>query len=132
MLKTLICTASFFALGFMASNAQTNTERYDKEMAKYKQTNTFENCVRPSLIKQTKVLDDQHIIFEMRNNRVYLNTLDHKCSRLGFERSITYNVRGGRLCSTDVVSVLDTTVGAGPGCFLGKFEILEKLPKDGD
>lgn len=132
MLKTLICTASFFALGLMASNAQTNSERYDKEMAKYSQTGTFEKCVRPSLIKQTRVLDDNHIIFEMRGNRVYLNTLDHKCSRLGFERSITYDVRGNKLCSLDVVSVFDTTLGAGPGCFLGEFELLEEIPKDND
>ena len=130
MFKIIICTASFFVLGFMSSSAKSNLERYEKEMSKYKQTNVFEKCVRTRFIKQTKVLDDNHIIFEMGNRKVFLNTLDHKCSRLGFERSITYSVRGGRLCSTDVVSVLDTTLGAGPACFLGKFQVLERLPKD--
>ena len=132
MFKTLIWSAVFFAMGFTATFAITNAERYAKEMAKYKQTNEFENCISPSRIRETKVLDDSHIIFEMRGGRVYLNTLEHKCSRLGFERSITYTVRGNRLCNIDIVYVLDSTFGAGPSCFLGKFEILEKLPKESD
>jgi len=130
MFKILICAASFIAMGFTATFAITNAERYAKEMAKYKQTNEFENCISPSRIKQTKVLDDSHILFEMRGGRVYLNTLESKCSRLGFERAITYTVRGNRLCNVDIVYVLDPTFGNGPSCSLGKFEILEKLPKE--
>jgi len=133
ILFLVACTgAGILTFGFVANSAETQSERYSKAMAKYKQTNTFENCVMPSRIRQTTVLDDNHILFEMRNRRVYLNTLDHKCSRLGFERSIAYDVRGSRLCNTDVVSVFDSTTGVGPGCFLGKFELLEKLPKEGD
>ena len=133
MMKILISAVGIFALTVsVAFSFVSKEERFAKEMAKYTQTNTFENCIRPHQIKRTNVLDDNHILFEMRGNQYLLNTLDHKCSRLGFERSISYTVRGGRLCNTDIVSVFDATMGPMSSCFLGKFEILEKLPKDSD
>jgi len=127
MLKTLISSASLVILMATSTFADTGAERFAKEIAKYKQTDSFENCIRPRNIKRTKILDDNHIIFEMRNKKFFLNTLERKCPRLGFERAIAYNVRGGRLCNVDIVSVLDP-VGTGATCFLGKFETLEKLP----
>ena len=131
MFKVILFIASIFVIATVSVFADTQSERFAKEMAKYKQTNVFENCVQHNRIKRTNVLDDNHILFEMRNNKYFLNTLDHKCSRLGFERSIAYTVRTSKLCSYDIVSVFDP-IGMGPGCFLGKFEVLEKLPRGRD
>jgi hypothetical protein len=133
MMKILISALGIFNLTLsVAFSFVSKEERFAKEMAKYSKTNTFESCISPQQIKRTNVLDDNHILFEMRGNKYLLNTLDHKCSRLGFERSISYTVRGGRLCNTDTVSVFDNSLGPISSCFLGKFEILEKLPKDSD
>lgn len=131
MLKSLMSAVCLIVLMTTSVSADTGAERYAKEMAKYKQTDTFENCIRHQSIKRTKVLDDNHIIFEMRNKKFFLNTLERKCPRLGFERAISYTVRGGRLCNVDFVSVLDP-LGIGATCFLGKFEALEKLPAESD
>lgn len=131
MFKYLIGAVSLIVLMVSSVSADTKADRYAEEMAKYKQTDTFENCIRHQSIRRTKVLDDNHIIFEMRNKKYFLNTLDHHCPRLGLERAITYNIRGGRLCNVDVVSVLDS-LGIGATCFLGKFEILQKLPNDNE
>jgi len=131
-MKILISALGIFTLTLsVAFSYVTKEERYAREMAKYTQTNTFENCISPHRIRDTNVLDDNHIIFEMRDRRILLNTLDSTCRRLGFERSISYTVRGGKLCNTDTVSVFN---GVGPvaSCFLGKFELLEKLPKESD
>lgn len=130
MMKIMIAILCFFALSITSGFSETKAERYAKEMAKYKQTDTFENCIRPQRIKRTKVLDDTHIIFEMRGKKVFLNTLDFKCSRLGFERKFAYSIYGSRLCNTDTISVLDSFMGASGGCGLGKFQVLEELPRD--
>ncbi|MCP5382629.1 MAG: hypothetical protein H6912_09705 [Kordiimonadaceae bacterium] len=131
MLKKILYTGLVFVFGTSIAFSDTNEERFAKEMEKYKQTGEFQNCIINSQIRRTRVLDDIHIIFEMNGNKAYLNTLDNKCPNLGFERSIKYTSRGNQLCSTDVISVLrphDT----GASCFLGKFEILEKLPRKDD
>lgn len=131
MYKLLFASISSFALLASASFAQNSAERYAREMAKYKQTGTFENCIRHSSIRRTKVLDDKHIIFEMRGKKTFLNTLDHKCHSLGFLRKVGYSVHGNRLCSYDSISVLDD-LGPRGACGLGKFELLEKLPENNE
>ena len=131
MLKKLMFTAFIFALGTSVGFSETNEDRFAKEMEKYKQTGEFENCITNSQIRRTLVLDDIHILFLMNGSRAYLNTLDHKCPGLGFERRIKYTVRGNQLCSTDVVNVLRPH-DIGAPCFLGKFEKLEKLPTKDD
>ena len=85
MMKILISALGIFILTLcVAFSFVTEEERFAREMAKYTQTNVFENYIRPHQIKRTNVLDDNYIIFEMRGKQYLLNTLDHKCSRLGF------------------------------------------------
>lgn len=129
MIRTLITTLSVFTLCFGISFAETGSERYEKEMAKYKQTEKFENCIFNRSIKRTKVLDDSNIIFEMRNDRVYLNTLNNRCPSLRFSRQFAYKPTNNRLCGYDIISVFDSS-GPKGSCGLGQFELLEKLPDD--
>jgi hypothetical protein len=85
---------------------------------------TPQDCVLVSRIDQTEALDDQNIIFRMRGNEVYRNTLPRKCPGLERENRISYVARGGRLCSIDTISVLeDFGFGLRPGftCRLGEF-----------
>lgn len=119
----------FASIAIMASSLAfaENTERYTKEMAKYDQSGEFKNCIKPYNIKNTKVLDNNHILFEMRGKRYLLNTLDHECHSLGFTRSFGYTVRGGSLCGHDIITVLDNGDNRG-ACGLGKFEVLNKKP----
>ncbi|WP_138379671.1 hypothetical protein [Luteithermobacter gelatinilyticus] len=123
-------------LGLLASAAsgaaEDSTESDDplKELDKFTRTGKYENCVTLTQIDSTKVLDDQHILFEMKGRKYYLNKLPHKCSRLGFEKSFTYRLSINRLCNVDIITVIDTTSGiVGPSCGLGKFELLE-MKKD--
>ncbi len=129
MNRLIVTFFGVFTLFIGVSSADTAAERYEREMAKYKQTNTFENCIRNGSIKRTKVLDDRNIIFEMRNNTVYLNTLDNKCNSLGFTRQFSYKPTNNRLCGYDIISVFDS-IGPRGSCGLGQFELLEKLPEN--
>ncbi|MDG1995865.1 MAG: hypothetical protein P8J14_05180 [Emcibacteraceae bacterium] len=106
-----------------------NSKRYIKEMTKYDFAGEFKNCVKPYNIKSTRVLDNNHILFEMRGKRYLLNKLDHECPSLGFTRQFGYTVRGGSLCGNDIINVLDNgdTRGA---CGLGQFDVLTKKMKN--
>jgi hypothetical protein len=83
------------------------------------------HCVDLSRIKQTEILDDQHMLFRMNDGKQYLNTLPHRCP--GMRKDQPYLVRtiGDRLCDLDLVTMLDTApFGFMPGasCGLSKFE----------
>jgi hypothetical protein len=85
---------------------------------------TPEDCIIVSRIDQTDAIDDQNIIFRMRGDRVYRNTLPRKCPGLARENRISYKTTASRLCSVDTITVLeDFGVGFRPGftCRLGEF-----------
>jgi hypothetical protein len=85
---------------------------------------TPEDCVIVQRIDQTDALDDQTIIFRMRGDRVYRNTLPNKCPGLQRENRIAWATSTSRLCDIDTITVLeDFGVGFRPGftCRLGQF-----------
>ncbi|MCC3860479.1 hypothetical protein [Pseudemcibacter aquimaris] len=125
MLRVLIIGALTFGIGASVFAQEEKSERYNKEMAKYSQTGEFKNCVRANSIRRTKILDDQHIIFEMTGKNILLNTLDRKCHSLGYLQQISYSVRNNRLCNVDFFNVMDN-MRARTTCGFGKFEVLEK------
>jgi uncharacterized protein DUF6491 len=82
------------------------------------------DCITVARIDQTDAIDDQNIIFRMRGDRVYRNTLPNKCPGLLRENRIAYQSSTSRLCSVDTITVLeDFGIGFRPGftCRLGKF-----------
>ena len=103
---------------------------------------TPHDCVIVSRIDQTEAIDDQNILFRMRGNQVFRNTLPRKCPGLERENRIAYQTVSARLCSIDTITVLeDFGVGLRPGftCRLGQFvplspgdiEELEFLEEEG-
>ncbi|HEY9183504.1 MAG TPA: hypothetical protein VIQ99_09910 [Gammaproteobacteria bacterium] len=82
------------------------------------------DCVRVTSIDKTEAVDDQNILFHMRGDAVYRNHLPQRCPRLEQEDRIAYRVFGGRLCSSDTITVVEQGVfGLQPGftCGLGDF-----------
>lgn len=85
---------------------------------------TPQDCVIVTRIDDTDAIDDQNIIFRMRGDQVYRNTLPRKCPGLQRENRIAYETASSRLCSIDTITVLeDFGVGLRPGftCRLGEF-----------
>lgn len=84
------------------------------------------DCVSIAGLRST-VRDDQTIDFEA-GSRTYRNTLPYSCSSLGFEKAFTYETSLSRLCSTDIIHVLQSAGGRldrGASCGLGKFVPIE-------
>jgi|SRR5688572_2870065 len=85
---------------------------------------TPEDCLITSRIDQTEPIDDQNIIFYMRGDKAYRNTLPRTCPGLLREGRIAWATHTSRLCSIDTITVLeDYGVGFRPGftCRLGEF-----------
>lgn len=81
------------------------------------------DCVRTSLIDNTRVYGDSTIDFHMRNGVTYRNVLPHSCPNLGFDERFAYKTTTGQLCSIDTITVLPTGSSLpGPTCALGKFQ----------
>jgi len=126
-------------VGLLAAGAAGGDEGADKEeqsdldkaLVKYERTGIMKSCVNPVRIRNTRVVDDFHIIFEITSRKKYLNTLPRKCPSLGFHRAIKYTVRGGTLCKNDLFEVFDSSGIHGAHCSFGEFEQL-KLKKDKD
>ncbi|MEM1019464.1 MAG: hypothetical protein ACFBZ9_08640 [Sphingomonadales bacterium] len=86
-------------------------------------------CVQLRQIRQTHVIDDETIVFEMIGRRYYLNQLPNRCPRLGFERSFSYSTSITQLCNVDIITVIQNLGGRlvpGPACGLGMFEPITK------
>jgi hypothetical protein len=85
---------------------------------------TPQDCVILQLVDQTDVIDDQNIIFTLRNHKVLRNTLPRRCPNLAREGRFMYETTSGRLCSIDTITVLEQIgVGLSRGftCRLGEF-----------
>lgn len=86
-------------------------------------------CVPLTMIRQTHVVNDETIVFQMRGNKYYQNTLPNRCPRLAFNDSFSYATSLSQLCNVDIITVLETFGGRlnrGAACGLGKFEPISK------
>ncbi|GAB4149804.1 MAG: hypothetical protein Tsb0016_21270 [Sphingomonadales bacterium] len=117
---------AFLALGASAALAQNGDPAPDKAKEKGVQIGEKVNCVDIIRIRNTRVVDDRTILFFMRGNAVYKNSLPNACPGLGFEKTFTYSTSLSRLCNTDIITVLYTTpVQRGASCGLGMFERID-------
>ena len=129
-LAPLKLAAAALTLAVMVSPAVAKKD--DPRLSEWKATGETEDCITPSSIRNTHVINDQTIDFEMLGGDVYRNTLPNKCPSLGFEKRFSYRTSISQLCSVDIITVLFT---AGPGlqpgasCGLGKFQPMVKAPK---
>lgn len=104
---------------------------------------TPQDCLPLTAIDRTRVLDDQTILFYMHNDRVFRNVLPRKCPGLERQDRFMYETRSSRLCSIDMITVLEqwgARLEPGFTCRLGDFhpispeeiEDLEALRKSGE
>ena len=82
-----------------------------------------ENCIPLRSIRASHVRNDHVIDFEMNGGKVYRNTLPQGCPGLGFEERFAYKTSLDRLCSVDIITVLQSPpMMQGASCGLGQFQ----------
>ena len=110
-------------LGVAALSLTSVAAQEDEEEA----SNEPLRCLSMNSIRSTKVLDDARVLFFNARDKVYLNRLDRECLGLSRSGTFEYRVQSGarhaRLCSTDSITVLETS-GRGLNWGLGMFEPL--------
>lgn len=82
------------------------------------------DCVQIVQIDNTRVIDDQNILFRLRGNRFYNNRLPHKCPGLKSAGKFSYRTSQSVLCNVDTITVLlgsGTSLTRGASCGLGRF-----------
>lgn len=105
----LFCISTFFSFNVFA---QSNIEKYlgDRVL-----------CLDIINIRETKVLDDQTILFETYGGRVYINRLPATCFDLFNAGAFAYETSISRLCGQDFIKVIEPDSSQGNVCGLGKF-----------
>jgi len=73
-------------------------------------------CIVASRIHKTDVKDNQTIVFEMYNNKSYINRLPYQCPNL-YQEGFSYNLQINKLCNTDMITVLNFFTKCGLGTF---------------
>ena len=83
-------------------------------------------CLNVRLIKDTKVIDVSTIDFQMRDRKVYRNTLVSPCNQLKFS-AFGYHARSGQICARQAIRL-----ERGGTCMLGDFVLVPpESPKGG-
>jgi len=91
-----------------------------------------QNCVYMGDVRRTAILDDNNILFYMRNGTVYQNHLRNTCFMLRSANRFTYGSSAlRRLCAGDLIQVLpESSFGGAPfpmaTCNLGTYLQIEK------
>ncbi len=76
-------------------------------------------CLQSFRIDHTSVQDSKHVLFHMKDGKIWLNTLVNRCPSLNFHGFIM-NIKGGNdtVCSNQQsIKVIDS----GEVCMLGEF-----------
>ncbi len=120
--SVIICLISFSVYGVEDDDELTDMSEPKK-------------CLSLHAINTMKVIDENNILFYVRGQKLYQNTLPRKCSGLRPGSVISYEVYMGRLCSNDLISVMDKfgdRFSPSNKCSIGKFEQIpyfEKIPE---
>lgn len=92
-------------------------------------------CLQTSQIRNTRIIDDQNIVFETNGKRFYNNHLPHKCSGLKSANKFSYTTSQPTLCNVDIINVLSgfgASMMRGAGCGLGEFTPIPNPDKKDD
>jgi hypothetical protein len=112
-------------LGGTAGAGDTKDET--PALAGFTRTGEMSNCINSRQLDQVKILNKTQILFEMQNGRYYLNE-PKSCPTLRKRYALKYDATIGQICSTTIVTLLDTAAGIHyqGSCGLGQFQKVEK------
>jgi hypothetical protein len=80
-----------------------------------------ERCLQTRSIRGTQILDDQHVVFRMPGESLYLVRFKHRCLRLTKHSTLVYETHSSRLCRLDAIRASDSTGWVGPPCSIPGF-----------
>jgi hypothetical protein len=91
---------------------------------------TPQDCISTTRIKDTEVVNDNTIVFEMRGGVYYSNILERECPGLMRNNRFRHKTTNTRLCDIDTITVLEQWGGGfqdGFTCQLGGFHPITEV-----
>lgn len=81
------------------------------------------DCIQSRSIRDTRILDNRHIVFEMPGNTYYLVQFQHRCPQLRRTSTLIYETRANRLCRLDFIKAANSLHAGdvGPPCSIPGF-----------
>ena len=120
--------ALVFIASALASGSAAIAKHEPKAPPEARETGAAVDCIPIVQIRESRVRNDQVIDFRSNGKKWYRNTLPYSCPSLGFEERFSYKTSLSQLCSTDIITVLQSAGGGltpGASCGLGKFQPVE-------
>ena len=114
----------FLILTFLLNGVVSAQEAQEQGYEELTFDREGERCLSAQSIRDTDILSDRSILFEMPGNEYYLNNLSYECRGLRRAGSFSYQTTVGRLCNVDTIRVIEQIGGSireGIGCGLGLF-----------
>ena len=79
-------------------------------------------CINAHRIRDSQILDDRHVIFEMSQRKYLLVQFKLRCQRLRRNSTLIYETRGGgQLCRLDQIRAGNINERPGPPCSIPGF-----------
>ena len=127
MKRSIIITVlSLFCISIFFSSSVLAKSKADKYLGK----RTL--CLDMVNIRNTKILDDQTILFSTYGEKVYINRLPFPCFGLKMAGTFSYETSIDRLCRQDIIEVVESPPGQGSKCGLGKFIEIKGVKRIGE
>lgn len=92
------------------------------ELRDYEQTGPAVSCVNTRDLQGNRSVGEDFILFSGSGGRLWVNRPDNGCPDLNNGRALITNTTMTRLCSGDIATVADLSIGTQyGGCGLGEF-----------
>lgn len=125
--ETMKTILSVLGLGFALAAPALAADK--PEIKGYTRTGETTNCLMVNQIRESRILSKTQILFEMSGGTRYVSEPEN--CRLNKRYALKYDATINQLCTTTIVTLLDTSTG-GPmtvgSCGLAPFEKLAKNP----
>jgi hypothetical protein len=120
---TMAVAAASAAAALLSGAANAEEDK----LAKYQPTGKKESCIETYRIQESRVIDNQTVLFRVDGNKYYLNHLPNRCSGLKIQDGFSYKLRGvNKLCNVDTITPVKTGGAIYGPCPLGEFEEVTK------
>jgi hypothetical protein len=86
-------------------------------------------CLDLVRIKETRILDDQTILFETYGGAVYMSRLPARCVGLRSAGGFSYSTSITKLCKQDIIEIVKQSPFRGSQCGLGEFILIKGVKR---
>ena len=112
LIITVLGATIYLAMFSAGVRAESQSEQYLGER---------EMCLEVVRIKESVILDDQTILFEMLGGAFYLSRLPVECPGLKIAGGFGYETHLDKFCKQETIQVIGSGSSVGNTCMMGEF-----------